>query len=86
MVLPFWQPLPKRQISDSFQTEKRAENNIKFEENGRKFSNWVENTPGGGGGSKRRNYLLPAISPFPTVFSKKMFSRHIKTSACFEKI
>ena len=31
---------------------------------------------------KRRNYLLRAISPFPTVFSKDMSCRHVKTRAC----
>ena len=39
--------------------------NFKFDENGRKFSKWLENTVG-----KRRNCSLREISPFPTVFSK----------------
>ena len=34
---------------------------------------------------KRRNCLLQAISPFPTVFSKDLYSRHVKTRACFGK-
>ena len=34
---------------------------------------------------KRRNCSLRAISPFPTVFSKDLFCRHVKTRACLEK-
>ena len=31
---------------------------------------------------KRRNCSLRAISPFPTVFSKGLYRRHVKTRAC----
>ena len=34
---------------------------------------------------KRRNCSLRAISPFPTVFSKDFYSRHVKTRACLGK-
>ena len=34
---------------------------------------------------KRRNSLLRAISPFPTVFSKNFYCRHVKTRACLGK-
>ena len=34
---------------------------------------------------KRRNCSLRAISPFPTVFSKDLYCRHVKTRACFGK-
>ena len=34
---------------------------------------------------KRRNCLLWAISPFPTVFSKALYFRHVKTRACLGK-
>ena len=34
---------------------------------------------------KRRNCLLQAISPFPTVFSKDLYCRHVKTRACLGK-
>ena len=44
-----------------------ADNNFKLNENGRKFSEWEENT---------------AISPFPTVFSKDLYCRHVKTRVC----
>ena len=34
---------------------------------------------------KRRNCLLRAISPFPIVFSKCLYSRHVKTRVCLGK-
>ena len=34
---------------------------------------------------KRRNCSLWAISPFPTVFSRDMYCRHVKTRACLGK-
>ena len=34
---------------------------------------------------KRRNCSLRAISPFPTVFSKYLSCRHVKTRACLGK-
>ena len=40
------------------------------------FFKRVENTV------KRRNRLLRRISPFPTVFSKDLSCRHVKTRAC----
>ena len=35
---------------------------------------------------KRRNCSLRAISPFPTVFSKDLYCRHVKTRACLERV
>ena len=34
---------------------------------------------------KRRNCLLRAISPFPTMFSKDLYHRPVKTRACLGK-
>ena len=34
---------------------------------------------------KRRNCSLRAISPFPTVFSKDLYGRRLKTRACLGK-
>ena len=34
---------------------------------------------------KKRNCLLQAISPFPTVFSKDLYWRHVKTRVCLGK-
>ena len=44
--------------------------------NARKFCRKLENT------GKRRNCSLRAISPFLTVFSKDLSSRHVNTRAC----
>ena len=35
---------------------------------------------------KRRNCSLPPVSPIPTVFSKDLYCRHVKTWACLEKV
>ena len=34
---------------------------------------------------KRRNCLLQAISPFPTVFSEALYCGHIKARACLKQ-
>ena len=59
------------------QTER--DNNFISDRNGRKFSIVIENS------GKRRNCLLRAISPFPTVFSKHLYCRQVKTRACLGK-
>ena len=56
-----------------------ADDSFKSDENGRKFLNWVEKT------GKKRNCSLQAISPFPAVFSKDLYCRHVKTRACLGK-
>ena len=61
---------------DSSKLKDFADDNFKLDKNGEKLSKRVENAVG-----KRRNCLLPAISPFPTVFSKDLFCRHVKTRA-----
>ena len=45
-------PITRRQILDSSKLKDFADDNLKFEENGRKLSKWVENT------GKRRNCSL----------------------------
>ena len=56
-----------------------ADKNFKVAENGEKFSRSVEDT------EERRNCWLQAISPFHTVFSKDMYTRHTKTRAFLGK-
>ena len=46
-----------------------ADDNFKFDENGRTFSKRVENTVG-----------KEETAHFPTVFSKDLYGRHVKTS------
>ena len=64
-------PLPDKKFYSS-KLREFVDDNIKFDENGRNLSERVENT------GKRRNCSLRAISPFPTVFSKSLFSRGVK--------
>ena len=60
-----------------FQTEELAEDNFKFDENGRKLSKRVENTVGKGEIARYEQFLL-----FPTVFSKGLFTRGVKRCHC----
>ena len=74
------QPFPKRQVLDSSKLKGFAHDNFRIDENGRQFSKTVEKHCG-----KRRNCSLRAISPFPTLFSKDLYCRHVKTRACLGK-
>ena len=60
-----------------FQSERFADDNFKFEENGRKLSKWIENTVGKGEIARYEQFLL-----FPTVFSKGLFLRGVKRCHC----
>ena len=57
-----------------------AKDIFKFDENGRKFSKHVENIMG-----KGENSSLRTISPFLTLFSKDLYSWHVKTKGCLGK-
>ena len=57
-----------------------ADNEFKFDENGRKFFKQVENTAGKGEIARYEQFLL-----FPTVFSQDLYCRHEKTRACLGK-
>ena len=60
-----------------FQTEKFADDNIKFGENGRKLSKQEQNTVGNGEIAHYEQFLL-----FPPVFSKGLFPRGVKGCHC----
>ena len=47
---------------------------------GKVLQNWGKHC------GKRRNCSLRAISTFPTVFSKDLYCRHIKTRTCLERV
>ena len=51
---------------------------FEFDENIRKFSKWEENTVGKGEIAHYEQF-----PPFPAVFSKELYGRHVKTRACF---
>ena len=56
---------PKQQILHSFKLKEFADNNFELDENGRKFSKWVENTAGKGEIAHYEQCLL-----FPQCFHK----------------
>ena len=60
-----YQPFAKRQILDSSKLKEFADNNFKFDKNGRKLSKWVENTEGKGEIARYEQFLL-----FPKRFQK----------------
>ena len=63
-----------------FQTESTSRRHYKFYENGRKFSKRVENTIGKTEIFPHKQFFL-----FFTVFSKDLYCRRVKTSACLGK-
>ena len=56
---------PKWQILDSSKLKEFEDHNFKFDENGRKFSKWEENTVGKGKIAHYEQFLL-----FPQCFQK----------------
>ena len=55
----------KRQILDTSKPKDFADDNFKFDENGGRFSRWVENTAGKGEIARHEQFLL-----FPQCFQK----------------
>ena len=66
----FYQPITIRQILDSSKLKEFADDNFKFDKNGRKLSKWVENTVGKGEIARHEKFLL-----FPKCFQKASFLR-----------
>ena len=73
------QPFPKRQILDSSELKEFPDNNFEYDENGRKFFKWIENTVGKGEIAHYEQFLL-----CPLCFQKTYY-RHVKTRACTGK-
>ena len=63
-----YQPFTRRQILDSSKQKEFADDNFKFDENGRRLSKWVENTVGKGEIARYEQFLL-----FPQCFQKACF-------------
>ena len=61
-------PITRRQILDSSKLKEFADDNFKFDENGRKLSKRVENTVGKGEIARYEQFLL-----FPQCFQKACF-------------
>ena len=62
-MVPDIKPFSKRQILDSSKLKEFEDDNFKFDENGRKFFKWVENTVGKGEIARYEQFLL-----FPQCF------------------
>ena len=62
------QPITRQQILDSSKLKKFADDNFRFDKNGRKLSKWVENTVGKGEIARNEQFLL-----FPQCFQKVCF-------------
>ena len=71
---------PKPQILDSSKLKEFAVGNFKLDENSKKVLQ-----EGRKHCAKRRNCLLQAISPFPLVFKKDFYCRHVTNKACLGK-
>ena len=69
-------PFPQTRNFRLFRMKEFADEKFKFDENGRKGRKHC---------GKRINCSLRAISPFPTVFSKDVYCRHVKTMAFLGK-
>ena len=61
-------PITRRQILDSSKSKEFADNNFKFDKNGRQLSKHVENTVGKGEIARYMQFLL-----FPECFQKACF-------------
>ena len=69
------EPFPKQQILDSSKQEECANDIFKFDENGRKFSKWLENTVGKKEIAQNEKFLL-----VPQCF-QDLYCRLVKTRA-----
>ena len=70
------EPITTRQILHSSKLKEFADDNFKFDENGRVIQMGRKHC------GKRRNCSSQAISPFSTVFSKGLFPRGVKRCHC----
>ena len=68
----------RRQILDSSKLKEFADDNFKFDENGRKISKWIENTVGKGEIARYEQFLL-----FPQCFQKACFPGVQNVSMCW---
>ena len=71
------QPITRRQILDSSKLKEFANDNFKFDENGRKLPKWEENTVGKGEIARYEQFLL-----FLLCFQKTCFPGSQKVLLC----
>ena len=58
-----YKPFPNRQILDAFKVKEFADDSFKFDENGKKFSDRVENTTGKGQLHIKQFLIFPLCFP-----------------------
>ena len=75
------EPFPKQSILDPSKLNEYADDNFKFDENGRKFSKQVENTVGKGGIARYEQFLL-----FPQCFQKTCTADTLKPGLVWERV
>ena len=74
-------PITRRQILNSSKLKEFADDNFKFDENGRKLSKQVENTVGKGEIARYEQFLL-----FPQCFHKACFQEASKGVIVWESV
>ena len=74
-------PITRRQILDSSKLKEFADENFKFDKNGRKLSKRVENTVGKGEIARNKQFLL-----FPQCFQKLCFPGASKGVIVWESV
>ena len=75
------QHIPKRQILNTSKLKEFAGDNLRFEENGRKYSQWLENTVGKGEIACYEQFLL-----FPQCFYKTCTADTLKPGLVWESL
>ena len=72
---------PKRQIFDSSKLKAFADDNFRFDENGRKFSKWLENSVEKGEIACNEQFLL-----FPQCFQKTCYADTKRLGLVWERV
>ena len=81
LFLPTTLKPPKRQILDLIKLKVLADDNFKFDENWQKVLQRGRKQY-----EKKRKCKSSAISPFPTVFLKDLYYRHVDTRLCLGNV
>ena len=74
-------PFPNGQILDSAKLKEFADDNFKFNENGREFSKWLENTVRKGEIARNEQFLL-----FPQCFQMSCIPDTLKPGLVWERV
>ena len=81
VICTFFNPFPNDKFLDWSKLKELADNNFKFDENGRKFSKQVENTVGKGEIARYEQFFL-----FPQCFPKISTADTLKPGLVWERV